>query len=79
MHAEHAMLIWSCRYKKTVICQEVAKAKNVCQVRPAGVKGQCHGGNKRGWSQGQMNVCQVRPAGLKGQSRGGDDKGVQVK
>lgn len=22
----------SCRYKKTIICQEVAKAKNVCQV-----------------------------------------------
>lgn len=21
-----------CRYKKTIICQEVAKAKNVCQV-----------------------------------------------
>jgi hypothetical protein len=21
------------RYKKTIICQEVAKAKNVCQVR----------------------------------------------
>jgi pre-mRNA-splicing factor RBM22/SLT11 len=28
-------LDWSsilCRYKKTIICQEVAKAKNVCQV-----------------------------------------------
>lgn len=22
----------ACRYKKTIICQEVAKAKNVCQV-----------------------------------------------
>ena len=21
-----------CRYKKTIVCQEVAKAKNVCQV-----------------------------------------------
>ena len=26
------LLIPPCRYKKTVICQEVAKAKNVCQV-----------------------------------------------
>ncbi len=25
--------VFACRYKKTIICQEVAKAKNVCQVR----------------------------------------------
>ncbi len=25
-------LLSRCRYKKTIICQEVAKAKNVCQV-----------------------------------------------
>ena len=34
------------RYKKTIICQEVAKAKNVCQVRAGGGGGRaaCYDG-----------------------------------
>ena len=31
-----------CRYKKTIICQEVAKAKNVCQVHRVPALSQLH-------------------------------------
>jgi hypothetical protein len=54
------------RYKSTIICQEVAKAKNVCQVRHILLSG-CSCGNSLGLcrhsfkSRACMPCCVVHP------------------